>query len=675
MTSTSCITILTIEDEPPVREGIATYLEDSGYVVLQAENGSIGLEVFRRESPDLILVDLRMPEVDGLEVLATVTKESPDTPAIVVSGAGMIGDAVEALHMGAWDYVLKPISDMEVLLHAVRKALERSRLLIENKRYQEHLEELVRTRTAELQKEITERKRAEEALRIERDNLETITRNIGAGLAVISKDYRTLWANEIFKQIFGDVEGKACYAAYNQRAEICPGCGVREVFDKGEEQVVHEQMGKDVAGQTIWSEIIATPIKDAEGNTTAALELVVPITERKRAQEEKEKLQTQLQQAQKMEAIGTLAGGIAHDFNNILGVIIGCSELAQLDIPEGAKTHRYLNQVLDAGDRATDLVQQILTFSRQKDTERRPVEVGIIFKEALNLLRSSLPSTIKIHQNIEARSGLVLADPTQMHQVLINLCTNAAHAMREKGGILEITVTKMDFDSEGAAQHPDLRSGPYIRLGVSDTGHGMDREMVARIFDPYFTTKAPGEGTGLGLAVVHGIVRSYAGAISIQSELGRGTTFQVFFPRVEFPEGPAETDKIHALPTGNERVLLVDDEEVLVRIVKEMLEFLGYEVVDRTSSIEALKSFRASPERFDLVITDMTMPNMTGEELAQELIGIRPDIPIILCTGFSERITENKARDLGIRGFIMKPLVIHKLAEKIREALDSRIDY
>ena len=801
MTEDSKTTVLTIEDEAPVRMSIAAYLEDHGFKVLEAENGRIGLEVFRREAPDLILVDLRMPEVDGLEVLSIVAEESPPTPTIVVSGTGVIGDAIEALHRGAWDYVLKPIEDMEVMLHAIRKALEKSRLLIENKRHQEDLEELVRMRTAELDEEIDERKRTEESLRESEKKYRELVQSANSIIMRMDIKGKVTFFNEFAQRFFGYTEDEIL--GKNVIGTIVPETEttgrdltemIRDIGINPERYAINENENIRHNGERIWVSWTNKAIYDKNGNIIEILCIGGDLTDRKQAEDElikeKEKfkilveesplgialiakddtyeyinpkfveifgydlgdiptgrewlkkafpdkkyrneviskwisdkkdvikgevrprtynvrckdnseksihfrdatletgeqlliyeditqrkhLETQLQQSQKMEAIGTLAGGIAHDFNNILGVIIGCSELAQLDVSEGAKAHRYLKQVLDASDRAADLVQQILTFSRQKDMERRPVEVGIIFNEALKLLRSSLPSTIRIHQNIESRSGLVLADPTQMHQVLMNLCTNAAHAMREKGGILEINVTKMDFDSEEAAQHPDLRSGPYIRLGVSDTGHGMDRAMLERIFDPYFTTKKPGEGTGLGLAVVHGIVRSYAGAISVQSELGRGTTFQVFLPRVEFPEDSAETKVIAALPTGNERVLLVDDEEALVGIVKEMLEFLGYEVVDIISSIEALKRFRANPDKFDLVITDMTMPNMTGEELAQELMGIRPDIPIILCTGFSERITEGKARELGIQGFIMKPLVIHELAEKIRKVLEERKD-
>ena len=271
---------------------------------------------------------------------------------------------------------------------------------------------------------------------------------------------------------------------------------------------------------------------------------------------------------------------------------------------------------------------------------------------------------------METGSGMLLADPTQMHQVMMNLCTNAAHAMREKGGILQVNLTNVNLDSEDVSERPNLGIGPYVRLTVSDTGHGMDRNTAARIFDPYFTTKKPGEGTGLGLAVVHGIVRKCGGDITVHSELGEGTTFQIHLPRIGISESPEGEEELAVPPAGEERILFVDDEENLANIGRDMLEYLGYEVVAETSSVEALHLFRTQPDRFDLVITDMTMPHMTGDRLATELLRIRPDIPIILCTGFSEGMTEERVKKIGIRESLMKPLVIQMIAEKARKVLN-----
>ena len=378
--------------------------------------------------------------------------------------------------------------------------------------------------------------------------------------------------------------------------------------------------------------------------------------------------QKKLQQAQTMQAIGTLAGGIAHDFNNILSAIIGYTELALMK-SKGHVIQEYLLKVLIASGRATDLVRQILTFSRQGGkVENKPLQVKLIVKEVLKLLRPSLPTTIEIYENIHSDS-LVLADPTQIHQILMNLCTNAAHAMRE-GGILEVGLADLSLDSAFTSKHPEIEPGLFIRLIISDTGHGMTPDVLNQIFDPFFTTKASGEGTGMGLAVVHGIVKSHGGAITVYSEPEKGTTFNVFFPVIK-REAQEETRIEETLPTGTERILFVDDDLPLVSIGKDILESLGYQVESRTSSIEALELFKAMPEKFDLVITDMTMPNLRGDQLAKQLMEVRPDIPVILCTGFSPEINEEKSQSIGIRAFVFKPLLKYDMAKTIRKVLDE----
>lgn len=381
-------------------------------------------------------------------------------------------------------------------------------------------------------------------------------------------------------------------------------------------------------------------------------------------------LEARVRQTQKMEAIGTLAGGIAHDFNNILMSITGNTEMALYDAPESSPVRSRLEGVLKAGSRAKYLVQQILTFSRQREEKRTPIQISSVVKEALKLLRASLPTTIEIHRDISAGADTVLADPTKIHQVLMNLCTNAAQAMHEKGGLLEVGVTDADLDSEAVARYPDLSPGPYVVLTVSDTGQGMDRSVMERIFDPFFSTKGPGEGTGLGLAVVHGIVKDYGGAIDVCSEPGKGTTFRVFLPRVD-EVAMAEAEMSASIPTGCERILLIDDEKAVVEPAQCLLEHLGYEIVSKTSAVEALEMFRADPDRFDIVITDHTMPHMTGQDLAGEFLRMRPDIPIILCTGFAEPSISETAKASGIRELIAKPVAIHELAETIRNVLDG----
>ncbi len=390
---------------------------------------------------------------------------------------------------------------------------------------------------------------------------------------------------------------------------------------------------------------------------------------------ERKRLEAQLRQAQKMEAIGTLAGGIAHDFNNILTAILGYTELALDDIHQDSHAWSYLREVRKAGLRAKTLVQQILTFSRRTEQPRIPVQLPMLIEEALALLRASLPSTIEIQHAITKDVGPVLADATQLHQVLLNLCANAAHAMRETGGRLEVRLEAAEVDEPVTAQHPELPPGSYVCITVTDTGHGMPPEVMDRIFEPFFTTKAPGEGTGMGLALVHGIVTNHGGTVLVASGVGQGTTFTVYLP-CSADLGQDQVSQEEALltgtPTGAERVLLIDDEAALVHLGEAILRRLGYEVVVCTSSTEALEVFRAAPQRFDLVITDQTMPHMTGERLAQALRRLRPDIPIILCTGFSHVMHAERAQELGIDAFLMKPLAMQELAQTIQQVIAAR---
>jgi nitrogen-specific signal transduction histidine kinase/ActR/RegA family two-component response regulator len=381
-------------------------------------------------------------------------------------------------------------------------------------------------------------------------------------------------------------------------------------------------------------------------------------------------LRAQLDQALKMQAIGTLAGGIAHDFNNILAPIIGYTELSLNMVSQDPRLSHNMRQVLLSANRAKDLVRQILTFSRKTERGNKPVQVSLIIKEALKLLRSSLPSTIDIRQSVhpDAVQSTTMADPTQIHQVLMNLCTNAGHAMRAKGGTLSITLDNVENGPGVGRETPDMGPGPYLKLSVADTGHGMDEAVRQRIFDPYFTTKGPDEGTGLGLAVVYGIVKNLSGAIAVSSKPGEGAVFDVYLPRAQTIRAPS-TGLPALLPTGHGRVLVVDDEKSIVDMIMDMLDTLGYEAVPRYSSPDALEAFRARPESFDLVITDMTMPHLTGIDLARQILMIRPHIPIILCTGFSEALDENKIKRLGIKKLLMKPVSMRDLAVTVNKIL------
>jgi PAS domain S-box-containing protein len=409
-------------------------------------------------------------------------------------------------------------------------------------------------------------------------------------------------------------------------------------------------------------------------NKPHILTITRDISELKAAQQEREQLRTRLIQAQKMEAIGTLAGGIAHDFNNILGAIIGYAEMALYDTQKDSMEHYNIEQVLKAGHRAKDLVKQILAFSRRSEQDKKIIFLTPIIKEVLKLLRASLPTTIEIRQNIEPNLDAIFADPTQIHQVMMNLCTNSAHAMGDKGGILEINLHNVNLDTKAAARYPELNPGPYVKLSVSDTGCGMDFATKQRIFDPYFTTKEQDKGTGMGLAVVHGIVKGHGGSIHVESAVAEGTRFDILFPVIK-RKAISETEELKALPTGNETILCVDDEQSLIELGKNMLKKLGYRVEARTLPVEAIELFKTAPDTFDLVISDMTMPTMTGVSLAKKLMQIRPEIPVIICTGYSEQIDESRAKELGIRGFLMKPFTIRELSKTVRKVLDAIIDF
>ena len=383
---------------------------------------------------------------------------------------------------------------------------------------------------------------------------------------------------------------------------------------------------------------------------------------------ERRRAEIQLQQTQKMKAIGTLAGGIAHDFNNILAAILGYTEMAMMDTDAASPTYRRLDNVLKACSRAKDLVLQILTFSRQNEQEIRPLAPLPIIKETVKLLRATLPSTITIDFRIPPQLPMILSDPIHLNQVLMNLCTNAREAMIETGGCLTLALEVVALAPAGNREDPDLLPGQYLKLMVSDTGCGMTPQVLERVFDPYFTTKPKGDGSGLGLAVVHGIVHQHGGSIHIQSRPLQGTTVEVLMPVIEAGKSAAAV-AAGPMAGGDEQVLLVDDEQALVDVGRHLLARLGYTVTARTSSVEALEAFRADPARFDLVITDQTMPNMTGIELTRELLRIRPELPVILCTGFSETVSPEKAMSVGVREFLFKPMALRDMAETIRRVL------
>jgi len=515
--------------------------------------------------------------------------------------------------------------------------------------------------------DISERKMAEEALQRVRFSIENLTDTV-------------LWVDE--NGHFTDVNEAACRRLGYSREEMLT-LGVadidphypqgswpsqwEEMQRRGVMLIESEHLTKN--GDLIPMELVIH--HQVFGSKRYNCVLGRDISERRKAEAEREKLEAQLRQSQKMEAVGTLAGGIAHDFNNILGIIVGNAELSMMEIPEWSPAQECLQEVRQATLRARELVTQILLFARQKEQVISRIHVGPIARESLKMLRASIPSTVDIRHQIEEGALAVLADPSQIQQIIMNLCTNAAQVLEAEGGTLTFTMIGVALEGPMLTTTGPIPKGRYLRLQVSDTGPGISPDHLERIFDPFFTTKGVGEGTGLGLAVVHGIVQGINGGIHVESREGQGTTFSVFLPASEAE--PEEGEEVHepSFPRGTERILFVDDEPMILKLGQRMLERQGYRVETRASGTDALACFRQNPDRFDLVITDMTMPAMRGDRLAGEILDIRPDVPVILCTGFSKQISEERARSVGVRAFVMKPLTHGELARTVRRVLDE----
>jgi PAS domain S-box-containing protein len=423
-------------------------------------------------------------------------------------------------------------------------------------------------------------------------------------------------------------------------------------------------------GRVRWLRTRIYPLKDKNGAVENIVITHEDISEIKHAEDQRRELETQLRQTSKMEAIGTLAGGIAHDFNNILGIILGYAEMAQEDAPRSTTVAYHVDAIIKAGKRGKDLVKNILTFSRKSDQGTVPVRLDLLVKESVKLFRASIPVNIEILHDIKAPFSTIMADPSEVNQVLMNLIANATHAMEEKGGTLRIQVDCIELSSDEVHAAGDIEAGPFIKLTVTDTGEGMDEQTVERIFEPFYTTKKMEKGTGMGLSVVHGIVIKLGGFIKVDSKPGQGTNFDVYFPEL-IDKAFVQYEEDLQVPRGSEHVLFVDDEQMMVEMGQALLERLGYWVTVNTSPEKALEIFRKDPYGFDLLITDQTMPKMTGMQLAKELLRIRPDMPIVLCTGYSKIISEEDVKAVGIREFAMKPLEMKKMAEIIRRVLDA----
>lgn len=655
--------ILVVDDDPNNLAVLQDCLVELNYTILVAEDGESAVQRADYARPDLILLDVMMPGINGYETCRQLKSRTgtKDIPVIFMTALAETGNKIIGFEAGAIDYITKPFQ-REELLARITVHLQNRELTRKLQEAKEQLEIMVEKRTKDLAQTIDSLYDGEE----ERVRLATAIEQADEAIFMSDNHWNITYVNPAFEHMSGYTRD----AVLGQSTTILRWDTLDpEHYDQVRGIIMrnHSWSGRISTrkhdGSVFMAKTTVSSVRDLRGAIINYVFILQDVTNELR-------LEQQLRQSQKMEAIGTLAGGIAHDFNNILTAIIGHSDLAQRKILKGEVPSHNLEQVLRASLRAQDLVNRILTFCRQGEQERKQVQIASIIDEALKLLRSTMPATIEIHQHIDTSpdGDTILGDPTQILQVLMNLGTNAAHAMRAKGGEFSIFLADFDVDGSLGAVYPDLTPGPFVRLTVSDTGHGIEPAVKERIFDPYFTTKKVGEGTGMGLAVVQGIVKSHGGTISVFSEPGGGTVFHIFLPKFT---GVIEHLTVKdELPTGGgERILFVDDETMLADLGQTLLESLGYEVTVTSNSREALNLFHSAPQNFDLIITDMTMPGLTGKDLAREFLAVRPDIPIILCTGFSELINESKAKEMGIRDFIMKPYSLNILDKSIRKVL------
>lgn len=587
----------------------------------------------------VLLLDYRLPQENALEIMKRIVlATSSRIPVILVTGKGDEEIAVKALKMGAFDYVIKDQgylfklpSIIENAYYSMRLAREHEALLESEKRYRALFEEshVVMLLIDPESGQIVDANKA--AVRFYGWSYEQLT-------AKNFSEINTLSANELLK--------------------------AEEVVSEREfNSVIVKHQKAD--GTMCDVEVFSNPIE--VGGQVLLYAKIYDITERIASEREREKLHRKLTQAQKMEAFGQLAGGIAHDFNNILSAVIGFTELAIDQVPKSSPLEGDLQEIYTAGKRAKDLVQQILAFARQSEEKEGPVVVSSIAKEVLKLIRSSTPTTIEIKKNISSNS-MIMGNAIQIHQIIMNLCSNAVYAMDE-GGVLEC-----NLEDVGVSDVPGIQksgaSENYIKMTVSDTGSGISSDIIESIYDPYFTTKPLGEGTGMGLSMVHGIVMTYGGEITVSSEPGRGTTFSLYLPIVD-ESIHSTSNKLLEIPKGTERILVVDDEVPIAKLEGQLLSRLGYSVTVMTNSTETLRLFKQNPYDYDLVLTDTNMPNLSGDNLAVELMKIRPDIPVILCTGYSKKVTDESVREKGVKALIYKPIVKEQLASTIREILDG----
>ncbi len=647
--------ILLVGDDSSKHPTYKAALDEAGHDVVDCLSLDEAMTYAQREPFAVAVIDLQSPDVRGIELLGLLMNKNLKVNVVMNAEFQSLLSVNQTIHAGLLTYFEKTASASTVL-NLVHRAFRSYAT-----RSVEELQTGMVTRSA--------------ALEEQQANFQHLVEHVQEVFWIALPDHsKILYMSPRYESIWG----RNCVSLVDHPHDVWDA-----VHPQDQEYVLTRVAEGEMTGFQAEFRIIRPdqavrfiraqtfPIRNALGDVVRMAGVAEDMTEHKRVQETLVKTERQFRQSSRMEAIGTLAGGIAHDFNNILTAILGYTELGLASVPKGSRTQRNLQEVLTAGHRAKHLVLQILAFSRQSGHGKKPTPIHTVIQEALKLLRATIPTSIEIRQSLMTEAS-VLADSTQLHQVVINLCTNAEYAMRETGGLLAVTLEDVDVTEEKVRSVSGLQAGPHIRLTIQDNGTGMSPDVLERMFDPFFTTKPIGEGSGMGLAVVHGIVTSHGGALMIDSLGGKGTKVEVYVPVIPTPDWDGSGDQ-GVIPLGKETILFVDDEETIVRLGKELLSSLGYTVEVHTSSQEALHAFRHDPQRFDLVITDQAMPGLTGEALSRELLRIRPELPIILCTGFSHIMTAEKAKALGIQAYLMKPLAIRDLAPIVRHVLDKTL--
>ncbi len=609
----------------------------SAFEVEWYRNSSDALLPPGKEKRDVILLDWATAGSGGGDDLARLRKEFPKTAIVILTGTTDQETGLKAIQSGAQDCLSKREMDSRLLIRSLRHSIERKRL------------------ESKARDDFPCRKAAEDP------RLEAAVEQLADGISITDGQGRILYANPAFSNFHESTPGEVLGRRFYELWEKHWGKEFEATFRDG-------RRWKGRVTQRIKNEnprymdVAIAPLQDESGPAANFVAMQRDVTQEVQTEQH-------LRRIQKMKGLETMAGGIAHDFNSILSTIVINTEMALFDLGKST-AQKFLPLVLKAAEQGKELVKQIIAFSRLREQPRKPIKISPVLQESLRFLRSSLPKNIEIREDLVTLSDVVLADPSQVHQILLNLCANAADAMGEEGGLLEVKLNVVDLHPGVVATRPDLPPGSYLRLTVRDTGEGMLPEVMEQIFDPFFTTKKAGEGSGMGLAVVHGLVESYGGAVDVYSQVGLGSTFHLYLPRVE--DKPEPGGLFPETLTGNkERILLVDDEETQLFSIQSMLKRMDYRVTARRSSLDALSDFEKEPNGFDLVITDQTMPRMSGIKLAQALLEIRPDIPIILCTGYSEVVNLEEAKAKGVREFMLKPFSTGEMAEAIRRVLQS----